>query len=351
MDNRDLKKYSILGIIVILTILSILIIKPLLTPIVLGLFLAYIFYPFYKKIEKRFKSKYLAASIIVAIAMLIFLIPIILIFPSLATQIFNLYLSLKSLDIGTSIGNLLPNLASNKALYGEIIATISNFNSVISNWILNFFKSTILNLPTIIFGAMILIFTFFFALVESKSLGPYLSLLFPFGKEHEKLFLDRFKQITDSVIFGQFVVGFLQGIIAGIGYFIIGLPNAMLITVLTMIVGILPVLGPAMIWIPVDIFLFLTGQTDMGLMLLIYGLFVLSPIDTIMRPIFVSKKAQMNSALVLISMIGGAYAFGAVGFLLGPLVISALILLIEVYKDKKGEESVLIKDSIADKKS
>jgi predicted PurR-regulated permease PerM len=193
-------------------------------------------------------------------------------------------------------------------------------------------------------------FTFFFALIEGNNVRQYLSIILPFSKEQEGLFLERFKQVTDSVIFGQFIVGIAQGIIAGIGYFIIGIPNAMLITVLTIIVGILPVIGPAMIWIPVDIYLFLTGQADLGIMLLIYGLFVMSPIDTLMRPILVSEKAQMNSALVLIGMVGGAYAFGFVGFLLGPLIIAALILLIEIYKDKKGnEESILLKEVSSEK--
>ncbi len=344
MEDKDLKKYSILGLIIILATLSAMVIIPLLTPIVLGLFLAYIFYPFYKKLEKRFNSSYIAASVILLIAVIIVLVPIILIFPSLANQVFNVYLTLKNLDIGTTLANLIPHLVDNKALYGELIATMSNFNAIISDWILNFFKSTIMNLPEILFAIMILMFTFFFALIESENFNQYLSVIFPFGKEHEKRFADRFKQVTDSVIFGQFIVGIAQGIIAGLGYFIIGVPNAMLLTVLTMIVGVLPVLGPAMVWVPVDLFLFINGQSDLGLMLLIYGLFVLTPIDTIMRPILVSEKAQMNSALALISMIGGAYAFGAVGFLIGPLIISALILIIEVYKDKKGEDSILLKE-------
>lgn len=344
MEDKDFKKYSILGLIIVLAVLSVMVVRPLLTPIVLGIFLAYIFYPFYLKLEKKLNKKYLSASIILIVACLIVLIPIIFILPSLANQIMNVYLTLKSLDVGTVIANMIPSLVDNKALYGEVIATMSNFNSILSEWILNFFKSTILNLPEIMFGILILMFTFFFVLIEGINVRQYISVVFPFSKEHEKLFIDRFQQVTDSVIFGQFIVGIAQGLIAGLGYFIIGIPNAMLITVLTVIVGILPVIGPAMIWIPVDLFLFINGQTDMGLMLLIYGLFVMSPIDTLMRPILVSEKAEMNSALVLIGMVGGAYAFGFVGFLLGPLIIAALILLIEIYKDKNSEDSILLKE-------
>lgn len=350
MAETDFKKYSILGLILLLAALSVLVIRPLLTPIVLGLFLAYIFYPLYLYFEKKWKSKYLAASIVLGIAVLIVLIPILLILPSLANQILNFYLTLKSLDIGSAIANVIPYIADNKALYGEVIATMSNFNATVSDWILNFFKSTIMNLPEIMFGILILMFTFFFALTESIDFKQYVSVILPFSKEQEKLFFNRLKQVTDSVIFGQVIVGIAQGIVAGVGYFIIGIPNAMLITVLTIIVGILPVIGPAMVWIPVDLFLFISGQVDLGIMLLIYGLFVMSPIDTLMRPILVSEKAQMNSALVLIGMVGGAYAFGFIGFLLGPLIIAALVLLIEIYKDKKGgEESVLLKEVSSEK--
>jgi predicted PurR-regulated permease PerM len=78
--------------------------------------------------------------------------------------------------------------------------------------------------------------------------------------------------------------------------------------------------------------------------ILIFGLFVINWIDTLLRPVVVSSRAEMNSAIALIGMIGGTIAFGIVGFILGPLILAYLILLIEIYNDKKQESIVFKKE-------
>ena len=204
------------------------------------------------------------------------------------------------------------------------------------------FQYVFSNSANILFGILIFMFTYFFALIESSNFKNYFSVIFPFSKEHEQKFFDRFEKVTNSVLFGHFIVGIIQGIIAGIGYFILGIPNALLLTVLTLIVGVIPVIGPWLVWIPADIFLFANGMTEPAIGLLIFGLFVINWVDTLLRPFIVSSKAEMNSAIALIGMIGGTIAFGATGFILGPLILAYLILLVEIYKDKK-EESIVFK--------
>jgi len=132
-----------------------------------------------------------------------------------------------------------------------------------------------------------------------------------------------------------------QGLIAGIGYFVLGIPKALLLTIVTMIVGIIPVIGPWLVWIPVDIYLFVQGNTALAIGLLIYGLFVINWVDILLRPQIVASKAEMNSAIALIGTIGGIYAFGVIGILLGPLILAYLILLIEIYRDKEAESIII----------
>jgi len=341
MEEKDFKRFIVPIIILVFAVLAFFVIKPIVTPVILGLIFAYILNPLYLKLKSKLKLKYLSASIIIVATLIIVIIPIIVLIPIIARQVFDVYTSVIDFDPYPLINRFAPTLMQNPTLAAELGAAISNIKSTISNGVLSFLKSTLVNLPSILFGILILLFTFFFSLLESEKFRDYFSIVFPFPKEYQNKFYEKFNQITNSVLYGQFIVGIAQGLIAGIGYFVLGIPKALLLTIVTMIVGIIPVIGPWLVWIPVDIYLFVQGNTALAIGLLIYGLFVINWVDILLRPQIVASKAEMNSAIALIGTIGGIYAFGVIGILLGPLILAYLILLIEIYRDKEAESIII----------
>jgi len=342
MDEKELQKIAVPVAIGILAIISFFIVKPILSPIILGLLFSYIFYPVFTRLNRKIKSKYICSGIILLIILLAVITPMLLLLPTFIKESFNLYLSIKDFDVYSLAGNLAPSLLESKDIGTEIIAASNNFKSSISTVLFNLFKNTLMNFGGIIFGILIFLFTLFFALIEGDKFKDYFSVLFPFSKENREKFYDKFDKVTNAVVYGQIVIGIAQGIIAGIGYYLLGVPNAFLFTVVTAAVGIIPVIGPWLVWMPLDAMLFINGQTGIALGLLIYGLFVINLVDTLLRPQIVSSQAEMNSAIALIGVIGGIYAFGPlIGFFIGPLVLAYLILLIEIYSKK--EESIVLK--------
>ena len=341
MDDKDLKKFLIPFVILGLAFLSFLILKPLAFPIMLGLLLAYGFYPLYLKLKAKLKSENISSMIIVTGTLILFLLPPILLTPLFIKELFNAYLSLRGTDFSALILQLFPSISSSPVLATEISAAASHFSAAISSAMLSIFQSTLMNLPAIIFGIVIALFTFFFGLREGHEVKEYFFTFFPFGEEHQKRFFQRFEQVTNSVVFGHIVIGIVQGLVAGIAYYIFGIPNALILTVITMIVGVLPVIGPWLVWIPVDIFLFTSGNSVAAMQLLIYGLFVINWTEVLLRPYVVAARAEMNSAIALIGAVGGTYAFGVMGFLLGPLFLAYFILVLELYKNKKTESIVI----------
>lgn len=342
MDEKDFRKFMIPIVILGLAVLSFLIIKPIFQGIIIGLLFAYMFYPLYVRLNKKIKSKNISASLIVVVAALVILLPTIFLIPKFTQQLLQAYLSLRGADFSQVVFHIFPSFASSEELTAEVIAASSHFSGSISSWILKLIENTVMNIPGIAFGAIILLFTFFFSLREGEYVRDYFSIFFPFPEDYQKKFYEKFDQITSSVIYGQFVVGLAQGLIAGIGYYMFGLDNALLFTVLTIVVGVIPVIGPWLVWIPVDMFLFINGEQTSAMQLLIYGLFVINWVDTLLRPMIIAKRADINQAIALIGAVGGIYAFGFIGFLIGPLVLAYFILLIEVYKGSK--ESIIIKE-------
>lgn len=345
MDEKDFKKFLIPVVILLMGVLSFLIIKPIITAVILGLLLAYMFTPFYRSLNKRVGSKNISATMIILLIAIVLILPLILMLPSFTKQLFSVYESLQGLDVSGLILQIFPTLANTPGVSTEIISAASHFNSNLSSLILTIFQNTLLNLPSIVFAILILLFTFFFALREGDNIWNYFTTIFPFPREYHDRFYQRFSQVTDSVIYGHLIIGLAQGLISGIGYYMFGIPNALLLTILTTIVGVIPVIGPWLVWIPVDVFLFATGNSIAGMQLLIYGLFLINWIDTIARPVVVAQRAEMNSALALIGVIGGTYAFGAIGFLLGPLILATFILMIELYRSKDTGESIVVTEA------
>ena len=225
-----------------LFILAILILKPVAMSIIFGILLSYIFFPIYKRVLIKIKKENLSAFLVCILLLLIVLIPLIFILSSIINQAINVYLSLQNIDLAFSLKQSLPSLFSS-----ELSTNLaSSMNSIVSKTISYFiskFSGFILNIPIIMLQFFIVIFVFFFGLRDGKKAVEYVRSLSPFEKETAQRFFIQFKDITNSVLLGQVVVGVIQGIIAGIGYFIFGVPYALFLTLLTMLVGIIPLIG------------------------------------------------------------------------------------------------------------
>jgi len=129
------------------------------------------------------------------------------------------------------------------------------------------------------------------------------------------------------------IVGALQGIITGIGFFIFGVPSALLLSLFAILAGILPIVGPAIIWVPVAVYLLIGGNTVAVFGVIIFGILSHIP-DYVVRPLFLSKRTQLNPAIASIGMIGGILLFGVLGVVLGPLILSYLIIIMDLFKKK-----------------
>lgn len=340
MEEKEYRKIMITIIVLILLALTILILRPIAIAIFFGLILSYIFHPLYLKLYKKIKSKNLSAFIILLLFLLIVIIPVILLFPIVMKQLLDAYVAFKAADLSPALRNLVPVLFENPKTAADVTAMITKFTANIADFFLATFQRLLVNLPSILLQTAIVLFTFFFAVREQEAIKDYVVSISPFPKEYQKKFYQKFEEVTQSVLFGQIVVGIAQGLVAGIGYFIFRVPNALLLTLITTLVGVIPIIGPWLVWIPIDIYLFLSENTGPAIGLLIYGLLVINWIDTLIRPQIVSRKTKMNSAVALIGMVGGLYVFGVLGLIIGPLILAYLFLLIEFSKERRFKSMI-----------
>lgn len=343
MKEEDFKRAMLIVLIAALVVLAFIIIRPIIMAVIFGFILAYLFKPVYEKLHRVIKSPSLTAGIIVIGLLVVIIIPIILLTPVITNQVVDVYVSIQNADLALILQENFPNFFSSISNSADLAAATSSFTSNLAGWFLTGLKNLLFNLPFIVLQTVIVLFTFFFMLRDYDMTKQYFLSVSPFSKDSQSKFYEKFEQVTNSILYGQLIVGVLQGIIAGIGYFVFGVPNALLLTILTMFVGIIPIIGPWLVWMPVDAYLFMSGQTTAAIGLLIYGLLIINWIDSLIRPLIVSRMTKMNSAIALVGMIGGLYAFGILGLILGPLILAYLLLVAEFYKERKIK-SILIEE-------
>lgn len=331
MTNSDYVKRGVVGILILaLFVLTILILKPIIMPIIFGLLFAYIFSPINTSIRSKIKNKNLATFLLVAGLILIIAIPTIYLVPSIVNQAFETYVSIQNLNMGQVVKQYIDT---------EFASSIGrNIDNIIGKTFTAFlaqFSNFLVNLPTLLFQFAVFLFTFFFAIRDAEELKKYISDLSPFSKSTEDKFQKEFRAITNTIIFGQVLIGILQGLALGAGLFFLGVPKVIVLTVIAAIASIIPILGSWLVWLPVSVYLLIAGQTFEGVFLLFYGGLFVSSLDNLLRPYMLSKQTNLPIALSLIGTIGGLFFFGIAGLVLGPLIIAYTLIVVELYRQGK----------------
>jgi len=329
--DKDFRRLAVLFLLLALAILVFVLIRPIVLSILAGLILAYALFPVYKIISKKIKNKTLAASLVCLLVIILIVVPIYFIAPIMIDQIFELFKYSQTLNIQGFIRSVFPS--AQEPFIVQMTTTFGSLSSQISSASLNFLVSFLLEIPTLLFHLVIVAFVFFYALRDSDRLANFMDALSPLNKVQEKKLVQQFKGITNSVVYGQILVGLVQGITAGIGFFVFGIPNALLLTVFAVVLSVIPILGPFLVWIPVVIYLFIKGSTTLGIIFLIYNITIVSNIDNLLRLYLVSRKTNLSQVIVLIGMVGGLFIFGIIGLILGPLILAYFITFLNAYKE------------------
>lgn len=334
MDEDYLKRIITTIILVSLLVLTFYMMRPLLMSIIIALILGFIFNPLYNWVHKKIKSPNLAAGIMCIILFLVIAIPFWMLTPIFVDQSIKFYFAAQQADLVTPLKNIFPKIFASDQFSSEVASIISNFISNTTTSFVNSISKLILNFPKLFLQFLVVFFTFFFVLRDRDELLDYIKSLLPFSKEIENKIFKYSREITMSVIYGQVIIGIIQGLIVGIAFFMFRIPNALFLTFLASLAGIFPIIGTTIVWLPVMIYSIIAGNTFAAIGILFFGL-ISSTFDNFFRPLFVSKMTKMHSALILIGMIGGLFIFGVMGFILGPLILAYLLIIIEIYRNKR----------------
>ncbi|MBS3099224.1 AI-2E family transporter [Candidatus Pacearchaeota archaeon] len=329
-NDKDVKRVMIVILIALVAVLSFIVIKPVLMAALGGLVLAYIFYPVYKWLLDKVKYKDLAASIVTIIVLAIILVPLWYLAPVIVQEVFGVFQTSQNFD---STGILLRAFPDSPQLANQASLAINNAIGKISSLIVNTFIGFLLNGAVIALHLFLVAFVFYFTLRDAPELKKFMTGLSPLHEKQEQQLVKQFKDITQSLLYGNIIVGIVQGIIAGLALWIFGIPNAFVLTLVALILGVIPLIGPGLIYIPATFYLLIAKTPSIAISYLIFNLLAVTAMENALRTHIVSRKSEVPQVIALLGMVGGLLIMGVMGLIIGPLVLAYFVTILRAYKE------------------
>ena len=188
--------------------------------------------------------------------------------------------------------------------------------------------------------ALVMLYLLFFLLRDGAKIGGAIMKALPLGDAKEIFLYERFSTTVRATIKGTLVVALAQGAIGAILFALVGIPSPVLWGMVMALLALIPGVGPALVWIPAAIMLYIAGSTGSAVTLVFGGIAILSTIDNLLRPVLMGRDTGMPDALVLLSVLGGIGAFGISGVILGPALAALFLASWQLFEEEYRSELV-----------
>lgn len=314
-----------------------LIFAPFLPALALSAVVVTICYPLYELIRRRLprKNETLAAALTSLIALTVIMIPVFFVSmvivgevrQVLASEDFLLMESVANLEttLESAIPNLEINLAEQMRQGGQWFA--SNLGAI--------FAGT----ASTLFLFLISLVGIFYGFKDGARFTRWLVKVSPLPDNEDQIILARLGVAIRSVVTGVILVSIIQGFVAAAGFSLFGIERAVLWASVAAILALLPGIGTSVIMIPAIIYLFVVGSFGNAIGLLIWAALAVIVIDNFIGPYLMSRGNRLHPFVILLSVLGGITLFGPIGFVIGPVIMSLFMVLLEIYGHNHGAES------------
>jgi predicted PurR-regulated permease PerM len=337
--------FALLAAIVLYT--AIVIIRPFITSIILGAIIVTLSFGLFRRLRDRMKGRSSRAAIVMLVAItLLVVLPFTIIGVLLVQQATTVFQLLQSVDTQKMLHRL--DLASRLQWIKRFSPSFdpSTLSAdrlflpalrLIPEWVAAHGAAVVGGIAGLVLELGLVLLSAYFFYVEGETILQELTILSPLPSRYDREFGAKFKEVIDATFRGQISSTLAQGIATGVGLAIAGVPGAIFWGAVVTVLGLLPMVGAAVVWIPAAIYLYIgasMGQRGYWapIFLTLWGLLVVQLIDHVVRPLVMRGDSQLPAIPLLFAVLGGLHAFGFVGLVIGPLVFSLLMTIIDIYK-------------------
>lgn len=332
--------------------------QPFLTAIFAAIVLAIVFYPLHVRVKRLIVRPQWAASVSTLVVILVVILPTVLLGIAVTRQLGELSQALNEKGVSQSglthyvvqaIQGPLSVIGRYVDLSGvDLRSSVLDAADRVRSYLIGVGKSAAKNLPGMLLKIVVVFFTLFFLFRDGPRIVRHTLALLPLTHEQAKKLLHSISDTIVASVYGSVAVGGAQGFLTGLAFWVLGLPSPLVAAVLAAVASLIPVVGTALVWVPGAVLLLLTGHGMKALILLAIGSAIIAQVDVVVRPYVVSESSKLNGLLIFFALLGGIEAFGIMGVIIGPVVISITIAVLHMLQEinngasPAGEESAVI---------
>ena len=277
-------------------------------------------------VEKRKMKRSIAAFLLIMETVLCFLIPISLVvwFLIMKAQHINL-------DPQVVLAPVEQISVLIKQKIGYDILNTDNLKSVIS-WAPQVGQMLMGGITSLALNIFVLIFVLYFMLLGNDKMENYIMDILPFTEKNKLTILHDVNMVVKSNAIGIPLLAVIQGAVAMLGYYIFNVPDLLLWGILTCFATVIPIIGTALIWVPLVIYFAIIGDWWDAVGLLIYAALIITHVDNLIRFVIQKKMADIHPLITIFGVIIGLPLFGFMGVIFGPLLLSIFLLCADIFK-------------------
>ncbi len=297
-------------------------------------------HPLYSRLLSAFKNKRgLAAATTIFIVLLVIVIPI--------TGFLGVVTS-QAVDVSQSVGpwieqevsrpdavdrwlQRIPLVERLEPFQDQIIGKVGELTSSVGTFLVNSVTAATKGTVWFLFQLLIMLYAMFFFLIDGGSILNRILYYMPLAPKEEDRMVEKFVSVARATLKGTLVIGILQGGLAGLGFLVAGLGGAAFWGTVMAVLSVIPGVGAALVWVPAVIYLLAAGKLAAAVGLTLWCALVVGTLDNVLRPRLVGKDTKMSDLMILLSTLGGILLFGAVGFIIGPIVAALFVTVWDIY--------------------
>lgn len=308
--------------------------------IVLAAIFTGVSYPVYQWLLGRLRGRQALAAIATLLLLLVLVIaPLLAVLGAAAGEALRV-----SEDIGPRLQQLvdqpgafdnllrtLPGYQHIEPYRAQILTKAGEFVGSMSAFLFAALSATTRATAVFVFQFVVMLYTMFFFLIGGPGLLRTVLAYLPLTEADKQRMLEKFVSVARATLKGTILIGMAQGALGGLAFWAVGLEGAIFWGTVMTVLSIIPGIGSALIWVPAAIVLMITGEVWRGIALGLFCGLVVGSVDNLLRPMLVGRDIQMHELLIFFSTLGGLLLFGAMGFILGPILAALFVTVWEMF--------------------